>query len=203
MYANEKFPFTQILELHALAVKNELSTIIKQQRHIPSLADISPEQQRIVRGNLWKTFFLLAYGYEVKTNIIHAPITYSLVKQIPGVTMAFFSIMEPHTHLLPHRGPYKGVLRCHLALILPRNPSQSWIVIDGKKYFWEEGKCMVFDDTFIHEAVNDSDDIRVVLFIDFKRNLPAPVSWLNSFLIALIGASPFVQNVLKEIEKDN
>jgi beta-hydroxylase len=33
---------------------------------------------------------------------------------------------------------------------------------------WQEGKCLVFDDTTEHEAWNRGDRTRVVLLIDFK-----------------------------------
>ena len=35
---------------------------------------------------------------------------------------AFFSILAPGKHLPPHRGPYKGVMRYHLGLLIPSRP---------------------------------------------------------------------------------
>ena len=32
---------------------------------------------------------------------------------------------------------------------------------------WREGKCLVFDDSFEHEVVNDTDMSRIVLLIRF------------------------------------
>ena len=32
--------------------------------------------------------------------------------------------------------------------------------------YWEEGKCIIFDDSYEHEAWNKSDETRVVLIID-------------------------------------
>jgi hypothetical protein len=66
---------------------------------------------------------------------------------------------------------------------------------------WEEGKGMVFDDTFNHEVWNDSDHQRVVLFVDFIRPLRFPVNILNKFIIFLIGISPFVQEGKKNQSK--
>jgi beta-hydroxylase len=57
---------------------------------------------------------------------------------------------------------------------------------------WEEGRSLVFDDVFEHEAWNDADGTRVVLFVDFVRPLRAPASWLNEVMIRAIGISPFV-----------
>jgi len=38
---------------------------------------------------------------------------------IPGSTTGFFSILSPHKHIPPHRGPWAGVLRLHLGLMVP------------------------------------------------------------------------------------
>jgi aspartate beta-hydroxylase len=34
------------------------------------------------------------------------------------------------------------------------------------EHAWEEGRCVTFDDTFLHEAWNRSDETRVVLIVD-------------------------------------
>ena len=51
---------------------------------------------------------------------------------------------------------------------------------------------MVFDDTFNHEVWNDTDETRVVLFVDVLRPLPFPESLINRLIIKAIGFSPFV-----------
>ena len=50
----------------------------------------------------------------------------------------------------------------------------------------------MFDDTFVHAAWNDTDETRVVLFVDVLRPLPFPESAINSFIVKAIGWSPFV-----------
>ncbi len=106
---------------------------------------------------------------------------------------AFFSILEGGKHLPHHRGPFKGVLRYHLGLIMPTPPETCRIRVGQDYRSWEEGKSLIFDDTHDHEAWNDSTQRRVVLFVDFVRPLPFPLSAVNRLLIFLIGISPFVQ----------
>ena len=43
-----------------------------------------------------------------------------------------FSILEPGKHLPPHRGPYNGVLRLHLGLIVPEPREQLGIRVDNE-----------------------------------------------------------------------
>jgi beta-hydroxylase len=105
-----------------------------------------------------------------------------------------FSILSPGKHIPPHGGPYKGVLRYHLGLIVPGVPGSCRIRVGNDVRPWAEGKSLVFDDTFEHEAWNDSDGTRVVLFVDFKRPLEGVARVFNNVVLKLIGFSPFVQD---------
>jgi len=58
----------------------------------------------------------------------------------------------------------------------------------------------VFDDTFEHAAWNDTDETRVVLFVDFVRPLRQPVKALNQLVIKAIGFSPFIQDARRRHE---
>ncbi len=98
------------------------------------------------------------------------------MREIPGMTTAMFSILSPRKHILDHRGPYKGVLRYHLGLIVPREAERCRIRVGEDIRHWEEGKSLIFDDTFNHEVWNDTDETRVVLFVDVLRPLPSPWS---------------------------
>jgi len=51
---------------------------------------------------------------------------------------------------------------------------------------------MIFDDTYNHEVWNDTDETRVVLFVDVLRPLPTPWSQLNRLIVRAISYSPFV-----------
>jgi beta-hydroxylase len=51
---------------------------------------------------------------------------------------------------------------------------------------------MIFDDTYEHEAWNDTDGTRVVLFVDFVRPLRSPARWLNAAVLWAIAFSPFI-----------
>jgi beta-hydroxylase len=57
---------------------------------------------------------------------------------------------------------------------------------------WDEGKSLLFDDSYDHEAWNDSDGIRVVLFMDVLRPLKSPVKQLNDLIVKVISKSPYI-----------
>lgn len=59
-------------------------------------------------------------------------------------------------------------MRCHLGLIVPDGCG---ITVHGKTKKWAEGKCIVFDDTYVHEAWNYGNSERTVLLPDFKKDV--------------------------------
>ncbi len=113
---------------------------------------------------------------------------------------AFFSILAPHKHIPDHRGPYKGLLRYHLGVIVPEPKEKCRIRVDDDFAYWEEGKSLIFDDTYRHEVWNDTEGERVILFLDVVRPLPFPISWLNSIVIRLVGASSYIQDAKRNQE---
>ena len=63
-------------------------------------------------------------------------------------------------------------MRYHLGLIVPDAPVERvGIRVGDVTVGWIEGRSLVFDDTYEHEAWNDTDETRVVLFVDVVRPL--------------------------------
>ena len=195
------YPWTKGVENQFEIISAELNSILTDYEAIPNFDDLSAEQRRIIAGRRWKTFMLYAYGARFERNISQCPDTARIVQQIPGMVTAFFSILEPHTTIAPHRGPYNGVLRYHLALRIPVPADSCGIRIGQDVYHWQQGQSLIFDDTVIHEAWNNSDEIRIVLFVDFKRRFPFPVNILNNMMIGLIRISPFIASIVDKVEK--
>lgn len=198
----EEFSWVSELESDWLLIKNELDKILQYTDNLPRFQDISPDQGRnISQDNLWKTFFLYGYGVKMEQNCNYCPETTNIIEQIPGLKTAFFSILLPGKHIPEHRGPYKGVVRCHLALKVPPAKEQCGIRVHSETRYWEEGKCLIFDDSFPHEAWNKTNEIRVVLFLDIVRPMSFPASIVNHLLINLIRWSPFIRDAHKNQQK--
>ena len=126
-------------------------------------------------------------GSPCEENQALCPETSRIIEKIPGVMTAFFSILAPGKHLPPHRGPYSGILRYHLGLIVPE-PRELCLIRVGDQFCpWAEGQSLIFDDTFNHQVWNDTDGVRVILFVDFSRPLRWPMNWVNGFLLSLGG----------------
>jgi len=164
-------------------IRDEADAVVKDPERLPQLLDVEPGQDDIA-DERWKSFVLLLYGREIPENTRRCPGTTALLRRVPEVTTAMFSVLEPGSRVPPHHGPFKGVLRHHLGLRVPQG-ARSGIRVDGELREWVEGSSLVFDDTFEHEVWNESDEPRVVLFVDFLRPLRWPLSALNRLLMEM------------------
>jgi len=188
------FPWVEEVEERVPAVQAELEEVLSYRDELPNFQDISIDQASISHDDGWKTFFFVGYGFRSEANCRRCPQTAALLDSIPGMVTGFFSILAPGKHIPPHRGPWRGVLRYHLALKVPEPASASGIRVGGEEAHWEEGKSLLFDDGYSHEAWNGTDEVRVVLFCDVLRPLRAPADQVNRALIKAIAWSPFIQD---------
>ncbi len=193
-YDPADFPWVRELEQHWKHIRTELDELLEHRAALPNFQDISTDQYNLTDDDKWKTFFFYGYGFRSDANCARCPDTARLVESIPGMETAMFSILAPRKRIPPHDGPYKGVLRYHLGLVVPDDPDRVGIRVGGQVAHWTEGRSLVFDDTYEHEAWNDSDETRVVLFVDFVRPLREPMRTINAAMITIIGWSPFIQD---------
>lgn len=136
----------------------------------------------------WKRFYLKWYGEPLPTAQALCPRTVALLRSIPQIKAAMFTVLPPGSRLTPHRDPFAGSLRYHLGLITP-NSHDCRIFVDGEEYAWRDGGDIVFDETYVHWAENRTDATRVILFADIER--PLRTAWMraiNRRVSAFMGA---------------
>ena len=167
-----QFDFTQTLETNWRLIRQECEEVLSKNW-------IVWPEPKIGGGGGWTAFGLFLHGRRHEANCALCPETARLAQSIPGMTMAGFSSLAPGVRLRPHTGYSNRVLRCHLGLIVP---DSCGLRVGEETRQWEEGKCLVFDDTYEHSAWNDSEKTRIVLLVDFlkegknpDRSLPASV----------------------------
>lgn len=196
------FPWTAMLRDNWEAIRDEATAVALRGEASPSLATISPDHRSIAEVNKWRSFFLWGYGYRIDDNADRCPRTAALVERIPGLNSAFFSILAPGTHIPDHRGVTKGLITCHLGLIVPRDGDVRMRVHD-RIVRWAEGETLVFDDTYRHEVWNDTAGTRVVLLVQFERPLRQPGKWFADFFMGFVKRSAFVQEARNNIDSWN
>jgi beta-hydroxylase len=118
----------------------------------------------------WKRFYLKWYGQNHASARALCPKTVALLEKIPTVKAAMFALLPPGAKLGRHRDPFAGSLRYHLGLVTPNSDDCS-IWVDGERYSWRDGEAVLFDETFIHRAENNSEVQRIILFCDVERPL--------------------------------
>src|ERR1700683_2775173 len=196
----ERFPWVKHVEDNWTMIREEAERLLEDHASLANFQEISKDQIEITDDDRWKTFFLYGYGFEAKLGVQMCPRTAALMREIPGMTTAMISILSPRKHILDHRGPYKGVLRYHLGLIVPQDAQACRIRVGDDVRHWEEGQSMIFDDTFNHEVWNAPEETRVVLFVDILRPLPEPEATINRAIVKAIGHSPFVLDAKRNQE---
>ena len=205
VYDNSEFPWVKEVEDEWLTIRSELEDVMKFRTELPNFHDIMQGVDAITTDNNWKTYFLAGYGIESKENCKRCPETARILKKIPGMKTAFFSILSPNKHIPAHKGPFNGVLRYHLGLIVPQPKEKCRIRVDDQILVWDEGESIIFDDTFEHEVWNDTDGFRVVLFVDFVRPIKFPYSLVNKLMVfaaQYISAMQEASQNQKKWEKD-
>jgi beta-hydroxylase len=193
IYENQVFPWTKAIEAEWRAIRTELDRVLTRKDDLPGFHELSADVATISQDRGWKTFVLCGYGFRSQANINQCPETWRICQNIPGLTTAMFSILEPGKHLPAHRGPYNGVLRLHLGLIVPEPRDQLGIRVEKDLYRWKEGEAVIFDDAYEHEAWNRTDKTRVVLFVDFIKPLRFPANLFNWILLHLAVFTPFIR----------
>jgi aspartate beta-hydroxylase/beta-hydroxylase len=179
------FPALRALDAHFPVIREELLGLLPGKADIPRYHDLDAMQTDI-SGTVdpdkdWKVFYLDAMGEKPAVNRARCPRTAALIDQIPGLFQAFFSILDGGKSIPAHCGPYRGYLRYHLGLVVPKEDPPS-IRIKDVHYTWKEGESLLFDDSWDHEVINKSPGDRVVLIVDIRRPMPFAFDALNRFV---------------------
>jgi beta-hydroxylase len=203
VYDNRFFPEFRALEANWKTIRRELDGVLDMdsRKALPTLQDISPVNTALTADEKWRIFMLYSYGKRIEHNCAKCPETTRLVEQLPGLKTAMFSILSPGKHIAEHRGPYNGVLRYHHGLIIPEPRERCRIAVNGQICHWEEGKGLIFDDSFRHEVWNDTEGQRVVLFITFDRPMRFPFAIFNWGINKLHELSTYHQEPLRRLKE--
>lgn len=194
-FETEAFPFAAVLEHNWTLIRGEVARLMMR-KDFAAFSETDADPLAAAQDRSWRTAPLLSYGLRSEALIAQCPETWRLLQGVPGLVGAMFSVLEPGKFLPPHRGPYNGLLRLHLGLIVPDEPNKVGIRILDKIRPWEEGHALIFDDTLEHEVWNDTDQTRVVLHLDFARPLRRPLRLLNRLVLSSFMFRPFVREGL-------
>lgn len=189
-----RYPVTSILEAAAPMIRSEFFDETRSPERWSEYAEGVADQK-------WRATWFYRHGRRLSETAALYPRSSALIDQYsgPGGPLAatlgdcFVSRLEPKGHIPPHNGLCNISLVCHLALTVPERCT---IRVGTSFRGWNEGQCLVFDDTFEHEARNDSETDRYVLVVPLWQNGVSPIErefmrimtlWLNALTNAYQG----------------
>ena len=179
LYSNKN----KLLNMRDIGVMNNFNTIDKE------------------KGK-WKVFVIKWYNKTLDNAKVLCPITSSIIDQCPDIHVAMFSILEPGKYIPPHKGPFTSCLRYHIGLKIPKDYKNCYINVNNENFYWKEGEAFIFDDTYMHSVYNNTNEPRIILFIDIERPLNSPLKEINKILCKSVSIAKFNKGVNDRSEKN-
>lgn len=131
----------------------------------------------------WKIFGLIL-NKEILPNAYLCPKTIEiLMNNSKKILNAGFSVLESKCNIGEHKDFNNTYYRLHIPLLIPKkNIDKNKIFINKEESkelcvmqvendyrLWQENDYFIFDDTCLHNAWNNTDEIRIVLLIDLLK----------------------------------
>ncbi|MGI5152091.1 aspartyl/asparaginyl beta-hydroxylase domain-containing protein [Plantactinospora sp. CA-294935] len=163
VYDPADFWFCAYLEENYPQIRAELDAVTD-----PAASGFLPVEESMLGAGRWEEITFYEAGHRFDDACARFPVTSSIVEGIPeaaaaGIGVVTLSWLYPGTRIVPHCGGSNARLRVHLGLQVPDGAR---LRVGDQVLGWQEGRCLVFDDSFEHEVWHDGDRPRVVLLMD-------------------------------------
>jgi aspartate beta-hydroxylase len=166
-------PWVDALEAATAAIRAEMQALLGSAAGREPVFATAAQAAANLRGldgaPGWDAYYFYRHGIRRDENCRKCPATTAALEALPLSAIRehgpeiLFSVFTPGTHLQPHRGVTNTRVVGHLPLVVPEDCALN---VGGELHEWREGRVVVFDDTYEHEAWNRSRSTRVVLIFD-------------------------------------
>lgn len=198
IWDKNQFEITKVLESNFSTIREEYlnakyssnSNSTENKGRLVSDYCLINNEHSLHKGN-WNWYSYIQKGKKNNENFKNFfPKTYNILNSLDNIiydipfAYSFFSELSNNSEIDYHYGPCNLRLRVHLGIDIP-DTQDCYINIAENKYFWENGKCLIFDDSYIHSVVNNFNKSRTILLIDiwhpelYKEEIEAFVSMFN------------------------
>jgi len=123
-----------------------------------------------------------------------------ILRTVPQIGTCAVSVLQDGVHIPIHVGYYKGIMRYIIPVVVPKDRENVFLCVNELKYCWTEGVGVLWDDTYPHKVYNNTDEIRVVIYMDVVRPLRWGLNALNRFILMLACNSKIVKDEIKRTE---
>jgi aspartate beta-hydroxylase len=194
-FPRSDFPWFAELERETDAIRAELLAVMPRSERSERVFGSDAAERLGLAGERgapgWNGFYFWRHGERREENHALCPRTSAVLERLPLVRIrehapeVMFSVLEPGSHILPHRGVTNTRVVCHLPLVVSGDCA---LVVGGERHEWREGQAVAFDDTYEHEAWNRGPRTRVVLIVDvWNPHLSAAERDAVAALVAAMG----------------
>ena len=199
-FEREEFGWIMELESATAEIRGELLAVLQKPEELHPYVQVNaqdPAQWKELNNSpQWSSFHFYKGGERHAAHCAQCPITAGVIAKLPlpytpsHSPEVFFSILKPGTHIPPHHGLGNYKIVVHLPLIVPGDCA---IRVGNETRTWTEGHCLIFDDSFQHEAWNKSNESRSVLILEV---------WNPQLSIAEQHAVAAVLGVIRDFERE-
>lgn len=171
-YDTSEFEWVNAMETASKEILGEFKNALKHtdnellRPYLASEFNAPAELQHLAGSSNWSALDLYRDGEANPTATKLFPKTLTAIQSVPNYSLSenpfevFFSLLKPHQHIADHYGESNHALTVHLALDIPND---CYLQVDDEPHEWHPGKITVFDDSYLHSAHNNSDELRSVL----------------------------------------
>lgn len=165
---SDGLPWMKHLEDNYETIRTELQALVDQRYSFENYGpqyDVSSDIPQKTGGSLagWNAFYFYRAGRRIDKSCAQCPLTAEILQAVPVAQEALFSVLQPDTHIPEHSDDLNFFLTCHMGIKIPEGCA---LRVGTETRPWREGKTMLFNTSFLHEAWNRSNELRVVLLVD-------------------------------------
>lgn len=191
---------SEIIKNVSVIIKEWNEFTKKQENFGVPIDELSKDQEHLNRDKKWKAVFLYVYEEYNKEVAPFFPVTMELINASQkDIKLVFFSNLESGKHIQPHYGNNHHVIRTQIGIDIS-NPEQTGLRVVDKTIQLKNQEYFTFDDTFEHEAWNNSQSNRIVLIIDTCKKFAYFYGLVNRLFLRKIKKSSYVQSVIQKIK---
>jgi hypothetical protein len=173
----------ELLERNVAMFREEFAAIDPNQYQV----DTRDQRSGLTDGRNWTVFpFFDGFGKLQVDNARACPRIAEFLGRRAGIgsigCMAFFSIMNPKTHVRPHTSELNTRTRYHLGIEVPERDIH--FRVHDQLITWTQDGCIKIDDSYEHEVFQQADRRRVVFVLDLPHPelRPEELEFLSEFM---------------------
>eukprot|EP00516_Mucochytrium_quahogii_P001379 CAMPEP_0203763898 /NCGR_PEP_ID=MMETSP0098-20131031/17068_1 /ASSEMBLY_ACC=CAM_ASM_000208 /TAXON_ID=96639 /ORGANISM=" , Strain NY0313808BC1" /LENGTH=362 /DNA_ID=CAMNT_0050659265 /DNA_START=803 /DNA_END=1891 /DNA_ORIENTATION=- len=174
-WSGHEFAWVKKLEESYESIKQELGLIADHWKTVGGThREAGSEDGSVLEAGNWSEIVLYGRGANPSlcpslSQLLQALVPEAIDLCARAAGEIIFSRLGPHTVIAPHCASTNLRLTAHLGIEIPASSKAQpcKIEVGGECKQWENGKVLLFDDSFEHSVVNETDKERTVLLLRF------------------------------------